>query len=415
MNVLDHFESVAQSYVRTAPVVFDRARGSELFDENGSRYIDFHSAGGSLSYGHNNARVRSALLEYMREDRILQTSDRASVAKRRFVEEFVTTVLRPRNLNYRMLFTDPANGTSAEVALRLARRHKKRLNVIAFTNASHGMTEGALSITGKKPSIYESLDLRSNTVFMPFCDYLGKGVDTIAYLRRFLEDSASGIDCPAAVIVETVQVHGGLQVASVEWLRALDQLCRDLGILLIVDETTTGCGRTGPYFSFERAGVTPDIVLVSNAIAGGLPMSVLLLRHELDHWRPGEQVGIFQGDNLAFVAATELLSQWNDGFVHQAARHGDLLASELASLSASFPKRPLRVRGVGMVWALDFGRPGAAAVVSAWALERGLIVEPARTRDEVLLVQPPLNIEEAVLRDGLERLKAATSMFLSHS
>jgi diaminobutyrate-2-oxoglutarate transaminase len=197
-------------------------------------------------------------------------------------------------------------------------------------------------------------------------------------------------------------------------LRALEQLCREVGILLIVDESQTGCGRTGPYFSFERAGLMPDMVVVSNAIAGGLPLSMLLLRPEFDHWRPGEQVGIFQGDNLAFVAATELLAQWSDALSAQVALNGDLLTNELSNLAARFPQRHVQLRGTGMIWGLDFGRTGSAAVVSAWALERGLIIGPALTRDEVLLVLPPLTIEEAVLREGLEYLTQAASMFLGH-
>ena len=415
MNVLDHFESVAQNYVRATPVAFDKAKGAELFDETGARYIDFHSGGGSLPFGHNTISVRSSLLDYIKDNGVLQTSDRASVAKRRFLEEFVTTILQPRGLNYRMLFTDPASGTAAEVALRLARRDKKRSPVIAFTNASHGITEGALSVGSRRLSGYEMFGLRGNTNFMPYCDYFDNGADTIAYLRRYLQDSAAGLDYPAAVIVETVQVHGGLHVASISWLQALQTLCREFGILFIVDETVTGCGRTGPYFSFERADLKPDIVLLPHGLAGGLPISGLLLKPELDHWRPGEQVGLFQGNNLAFVAATELLQQWNGDLANQVARYGELLARELGGLRGGFPNRVLRVRGAGMVWALDFGRLGAAAVVSAWALERGLIVEAARARDEVLLVQPPLTIEEPVIRDGLERLKQAVSMFLSHS
>jgi diaminobutyrate-2-oxoglutarate transaminase len=204
MNVLERFESVAQNYVRAAPIVFDKARGAELFDEKGNRYIDFYAAGGLLSHGHNDIKVCSALIDYLCNDRVLQTCDRTSVAKRRFVEAFVKTVLQPRDLNYRILFTDPASGTSAEVALRLARRHKKKANVIAFTNASHGLSEGALSVTSKQLARSDQLDVRRNVVFMPFCGYSGNDVDTLSYLRRCLEDSASGLDHPAAIIVETV-------------------------------------------------------------------------------------------------------------------------------------------------------------------------------------------------------------------
>jgi len=414
MNILERYESVSQNYVRNSRVVFDRALASELFDENGGRYIDFYAGGGTLSFGHNNAGVRDALVRYLSNNRIVQSCDKTSVAKRDFVEEFVKTVLAPRGLNYRILFTDPASGTAAELALRLARPFKNRTNVIAFTNASHGLTEGSLSVVSKHLMRHQSIALRANTIFMPYCGYFGDDTDTVAYLRRYLADSASGLELPAAVIVETIQVHGGVHIATAEWLKALEQLCREFEILLIVDETHTGCGRVGSYFSFESAGINPDMVVVPNAIGGGLPMSVLLLRPELDFWRPGEQVGSFQGDSLAFVAATELLSQWKGVHAQDVERHSALLGQELSGFAARFPKRTVAVRGKGMIWGMDFGRPGSAAVVSAWALERGVVVEQARLRDEVLLVQPPVTIQESILREGLKCLGQVVSTFLSH-
>jgi len=275
------------------------------------------------------------------------------------------------------------------------------------------MTEASLAVTGKQATRSELLVPRSNAAFMPFCSYFGDDLDTIAYFRRYLEDSASGLDLPAAAIVETVQVHGGVHVASDKWLRALEQLSREFGFLLIVDETLTGCGRLGPYFSFERSGIRPDMVLASNAVAGGLPMSMLLLKPELDQWRPGEQAGMFQGDSLAFVAATELLCQ-SDTQQLRFTKSAEILADRLLKLVARFPQRRIQVRGSGMLWGLDFGRPGSAAVVSAWALEQGVIVEPARTRDDILLIIPPLSIEQPVLLEGLDRLDRVLTMFLSH-
>jgi len=306
MDFIERYESFAQNSVRTTPIFFDKARGSELFDENGNGYIDFHIAGGTLSFGHNNQQVRDALVDYLSADRVLQTCDRASVAKRIFVETFVKKVLQPRNLNYKLLFTDPAGGSATEMALRLARRHRNATTVVAFTNSGHVLADGSLLPVGTAPGASDPLTRRSNTVFMPYCGYFGEDTDTLAYFRRYLEDSASGLERPAAVIVETVQVRGGVNIASSEWLKGLEKLCQEFRLPLIVDETLTGCCRTGPYFSFERAGIRPDIVVMANSIAGGMPMSMLLFRPDLDQLRPGVQAGIFQGDGLAFVAATQL-------------------------------------------------------------------------------------------------------------
>src|SRR5262245_14273808 len=182
--------------------MFDKASGSELFDERGKRYIDFHSGGGSQGFGHNILKVCSALIDYLCNDRVIQTSDRKSVAKRNFVEAFVGRILQPRKLDHKLLFTDPASGVGTEIALRIARRHKKRSGIIAFTNSSHGLTEASLSVTSNPYARGDLFELKSNTVFMPYCGYLGEQVDTVAYLRRYLEDSSSGLDLPAAVIVE---------------------------------------------------------------------------------------------------------------------------------------------------------------------------------------------------------------------
>ena len=400
-NVFERFESMVQNSVRAAPIVFDKASGSELFDEKGNRYVDFNSAGGSQGFGHCNIKVCSALIDYLCNDRIIQSRDRRSVAKRNFIEAFVSKALQPRSLTHKLLFTDQANGLAAEIALRIARRNKHRKGIVAFTNSSHGLTDA-------------TLDLRNRAVLMPYCSFLGEQVDTIAYLRRYLEDAGGGLELPAAAIVETAQIQGGINIASGQWLRGLEALCREFGILLIVDETNTGFGRSDGFFSFEAAGLNPDMILVSNAIASGLPLSILLLRPELDHWLSGDQVGAYQGDNLAFVAATEVLSQWNDNFVHEIAQRSKILGEELMSMPARFPHRRLGVRGKGMMWALEFDRPASAAIVASWALERGLIVEPARLKDDVLLVLPPLTIGEDVLREGLDHLNQAVSMFLKH-
>ena len=415
MNVIERYESAAQHFVRSAPVMFNRAMGAELIDEEGKRYIDFYSGGGTLTYGHNNVKVCTALIDYLCNDRVVQTRDKSSVAKREFIRAFVQTILEPRNLHYKILFADPASGTSAEAALRIARRVRKRSTIVAFTDASHGLTEGAATVGARAPSKFETIELRSNTVFMPYCGYLGEGTDTLAYFRRFLEDGASGIERPAAVIVSAMQDDGGLQIASAGWLQSLAQLCKEFDMLLILDETQTGCGRTGPFFAFERANIVPDMVLVPSAIAGGLPASMLLLRPDLDHWRPGEQTGIFNGDSLAFVAATELLSYWrNDNLRRDIDARSAFLAESLNGLIARFPKSGVRLRGLGMAWGLDFGRSASAAVISGWALERGLVVEAARLKDQVLLVLPPVTIAEDTLREGLDRLAESVAMFLAH-
>ena len=404
---LERFELVAHGHVLRAQVVFDRAQASELFDERGNSYIDFSSSG----YGHNSAGVHSALIEHLLCARVIQSCDHTSVVKRRFIDEFSEIVLRPRGMQYQILLADPAAGTALETALRLAQRHKKRTKIVAFTDSSHGPTDGSRADTSRSTAVQTLTSSRRNTTFMPYCGFFGEGIDTIAWFRRYLEDPASGLARPAAVVVETVQVHGGINVGSAHWLQALAALCAEFDMLLIVDDSLTGCGAVGSYFGFEDARIRPDMVVVSNAIAGGLPMSMLLLKPELDVRRPGERMGDLQGYGLAFAAASALLTACD--ISPASAVNGQVLAEELQKLVTRDVRSRLRVRGKGTTWGLDLGRPGSAAVVAAWALERGVLVEPASLKDDVLLVRPAITIDETTLREGLDRLDEAVSDFLN--
>jgi len=260
---------------------------------------------------------------------------------------------------------------------------------------------GALAATGNYFYKDESYGSRANTAFMPFDGFLGQDVDTIDYLRKFLSDGSSGIDLPAAIIVETVQGEGGVNVASIEWLKGLQDVCREFDILLIIDDIQVGNGRTGTFFSFERAGIHPDMVTLSKSIGGGLPMALLLMRPELDQWQPGEHTGTFRGNNLAFVAATEALSFWdNDDLANAVEYKSDILKTELEKIAADFPEFEPKVRGLGMIYALELPS-GVANEVSAEAFERGLVIETAGADDQVLKFLPSLLIDENLLHEGI--------------
>lgn len=402
MRIFEEMESKVRGYIRAFPAVFDTAKGSEMFDENGKRYIDFFAGAGTLNYGHNNPVISEALIEYLQRDGIVHALDKATVAKKAFMESFRDTILAPRNLEYKIQFTGPTGTNSVETALKLARMVKRRSNVIAFTNGYHGLTMGALAVTGNDFYRDESYGARNNADSLPFDGYLGADVNTIDYLRKFLTDGSSGIDLPAAIIVETVQGEGGINVASDEWLRELEKLCRDLDILLIIDDIQMGNGRTGTFFSFERAGIKPDMVTFSKSIGGGLPMAILLMRPELDQWQPGEHTGTFRGNNLAFVAAAQAINNYwsTDEFAEEIARKGTIMEQELTRLAAAHPDVVSDVRGVGMVWGLELPT-GLAGKVSTAAFKKGLVIELAGARDQVVKFLPALTIGEELLREGL--------------
>lgn len=402
MRIFDQMESQVRSYVRHFPTIFQKAKGSYLYDEQGKEYIDFFAGAGTLNYGHNNPKVSEALIEYISNDGIIHGLDKATSAKKRFLETFYTTILEPRYMDYKVQFSGPTGTNAVETALKLVRMVKGRSNIICFTNAFHGLTMGSMAVTGNAFYRDEAFINRANVTFMPYDGYFGDEVDTAAYLRKFLEDNSSGVDLPAAIILETVQAEGGVNVASDRWLKDIEQICRDFDILLIVDDIQVGNGRTGTFFSFEPSGINPDIITLSKSIGGGLPLSLVLLKPELDQWRPGEHTGTFRGNNLAFVASAELMSYWENDNMTEAVRYKEkILRDGLEEIAQKYPTIEARIRGKGLIYGFNIPFQGFCSEVSAEAFERGLIIELAGAKDDVLKFLPPLVIEEDLLKQGL--------------
>lgn len=414
LETFERLESEVRGYVRTFPAVFDRAQGSRLYDEEGRGYLDFFAGAGVLNYGHNPPELKKSLLEYLERDGVTHTLDMASAAKRRFLERFREVILEPRGLDYKLQFPGPTGTNAVEAALKLARKVTGRTNVIAFTDGFHGMTLGSLAATGNAGKRAGAGVPLGNVSRMPFDGYLGDGTDTLDVLRAYLEDSSSGMDAPAAAIVETVQAEGGVNVARAEWLRGLADLLAAHGVLLIVDDIQVGCGRTGAFFSFEEAGIRPDIVCLSKSLSGyGLPFAVVLLKPELDVWEPGEHNGTFRGHNPAFVTGAAALSFWEDGALSEAVeRKGEHAADWLRAIASRHPEAGARVRGRGLILGLAFEDPAVAPAVSAECFRRGLVIETSGARGEVVKLLPPLTIGDEELDEGLGILEASVAAVL---
>jgi len=413
MRIFEEMESEVRGYIRSFPAVFDVARGSEMFDIHDNRYIDFFAGAGSLNYGHNNPAIKQALIEYLEHDGIVHGLDKATVAKQSFLQKLKDTIFTPRNMEYKVQFTGPTGTNAVETALKLARMIKGRSNVIAFTNAYHGLSMGSLAVTGNSFYRDESYGVRANSAFIPFDGYLGKDFDSMAYLRRLLTDQSSGVDLPAAIIVETVQGEGGIHVARDAWLQELAVICREFDILLIIDDIQMGNGRTGTFFSFERAGILPDMVTVSKSIGTGLPMSLLLMRPELDQWKPGEHTGTFRGNNLAFIAATKALEYWDSPeFAEGIVTKGKRFEQGLRAIMDKHSEAEGQLRGVGMVWGIEFTDPSFAGSISEEAFTRNLIIETAGANGHVLKFLPALTIEEELIDEGLAIIDASIEAIL---
>ncbi|MET8424451.1 diaminobutyrate--2-oxoglutarate transaminase [Nocardia sp. NPDC004860] len=409
-NVFEALESNVRGYCRSWPTVFDTASGAWLTDENGKEYLDFFAGAGALNYGHNNPLLKQALIDYLLGDGITHALDMSTVAKRRLLEAMRDLVLVPRGLDYKVQFPGPTGANAVEAALKLARKVTGRTTVLNFTNAFHGMTLGALSVTGNAAKRAGAGVPLVHAAPMPYDGYLDEPED-FSWMRRALDDSSSGLDKPAAVIVETVQGEGGINVARAEWLRQLSELCSARGILLIVDDVQMGCGRTGPFFSFEVAGITPDIVALSKSIGGyGLPMALVLMRRDLDQWSPGEHNGTFRGNNAAFVTAEVALRHyWSDDRLQLATlAKGARVHEHLAALAESFTG--ISTRGRGLVHGLVFEDASQAEKVCQVAFEHGLLVETSGANDEVVKLLPPLTVSDDEITHGLGILTRAVEI-----
>ncbi|ANJ66883.1 diaminobutyrate--2-oxoglutarate transaminase [Halothiobacillus diazotrophicus] len=409
MQIFEQWESEIRAYCRVVPTVFKTASNARQTDETGKSFIDFYAGAGVLNFGHNNPRMKSALIDYIQNDGVAHSLDMFTTAKRDFVEKFVETILKPRQMDYRLQFVGPTGTNAVEAALKLARRVTGRTEVVAFHHAFHGMTLGALGATTNahfRNAAGVPLNHVTHQAFgcetpCPGCQ-LGCGLPSLDRMRALYNNPSSGLAKPAAFLVETIQAEGGVRVASKEWLQGIQQLARELGALFIVDDIQAGCGRTGSYFSFEEFGLDPDIITLAKGIGGfGTPMAMNLNKPEHDrHWLPGEHTGTFRGQNLSFVAGRVALEYFDDpAFMADTRRKGQIMADALNALAARYPD--FAVRGRGMMQAIDFIDGDLSKRIAKACFDRGLLAAVCGARGQVIKLIPPLTIPDDDLNEGL--------------
>ncbi|MCV0373408.1 MAG: diaminobutyrate--2-oxoglutarate transaminase [Nitrosarchaeum sp.] len=418
MKQINAVESNVRSYCRSYPIMFEKAQGAFLIDAIGKKYLDFLCGAGSLNYGHNNPVLKKEILDYLNKDGIVHSLDLATTSKESFLTSFVNHILAPRHLNYKVQFTGPTGTNAVEAALKIARKITNRTKIISFTNGFHGVTLGSLAATGNSHHRGGAGISLNDVTFMPYDEYMGKKTNTIDYIRRVLEDNSSGIDLPAAVILETVQGEGGINIASSKWLQSLQELCHEFGILLIVDDIQVGCGRTGTFFSFENAGIEPDMIIMSKSLSGfGLPFSILLLKPEYDQWKPGEHNGTFRGNNLAFVAAKAAIDHFwtTQEFEAEIILKSHILRDRLVKISRETLSPEIAVRGKGLVYGIDCILSDLASAIRQKCFENGMILETCGSDDQVVKLLPPLTISENELQLGLDILEKSIRQVMQES
>lgn len=409
-EIFETVESNVRSYCRAFPTVFERAKGPFLYDEAGTQYIDFFCGAGAENYGHNNDRIKARLIDYLRNDGMIHALDMYTTAKREFLETLQDRILRPRGLDYKVQFPGPTGTNAVEAVLKLARKVKRRNQVWAFMGAFHGMSLGALALTTDVKSRHGAALPLEHVTHIP-APYMFPELDVVAYMQKLLDDDHSGVEKPAALILETVQAEGGVYVLEDEFLRRTADFCRRNDILLIVDDIQVGCARTGTFFSFERAGIRPDMFVMSKSIGGyGLPFALAFFKPEYDIWLPAEHNGTFRGNQLALVAARAGLEFMLDARVEtETRRKGGLVEAYFTREIAPLDPR-LAFRGIGLIRAVDFGAfpdPSPCARVRKEAFARHLVIESAGRKDSVLKIMPPLTIDDATLGKGLDILRDA--------
>ncbi|ANK81915.1 MAG: diaminobutyrate--2-oxoglutarate transaminase [Rhizobiales bacterium NRL2] len=408
-SVFARRESEARSYCRSIPSLFTEARGSELFDDEGNRYIDFLAGCSSLNYGHNDPDMKQALLDYIAGDGIAHGLDLHTEAKGAFLTAFEEHILKPRDMDHRVMFMGPTGANAVEAAMKIARKKTGRTNIVAFTRGFHGVTMGALAATGNGYHRGGAGMDKSGVTRMPY-DGFADGVDSAALLEQMLTDPSGGIDAPAAIILETVQGEGGLNAASTEWIENVARIARDNGALLIIDDIQAGCGRTGTFFSFENMDVQPDLVTMAKSISGfGLPMAMVLVRPEHDVFGPAEHNGTFRGNTHAFVTARVAIEKFwaDDSFEKALEEKATRLTRALRKLAETVPGS--RLKGRGLMQGLDVHSGELAGAICARAFELGLVVETSGSNDEVVKILAPLTTPAALFEEGFNMLEQAAA------
>lgn len=403
-------EGRARGLSRRFDTQFSRAVGSVLVDAKGRRHVDFLSCDGALNYGHNDPDVLRALLTHLQAQGLAAGVELHSVAKQAFIKAFSQHVLAERGMaNHRLVFAGASAGDALSAGIRLARQITGRQGVVAFAH-SH-----ALSVDGPIGPP-EPGDALAGAWRWPYDRALGPQTDTAALLDRWLATPGSGVAAPAVIVLETVQVRAGLRTASAPWVQAVARLAQQHGALLLVDDSVTGGGRCGGFFSFEGMGVVPDLVVPSLSVSGmGLPLGLLLVRQDRDQWLPGEVSSRFGHNHHAFVAGTAALEKfWAADSPHPAAwrRRAALMRSMLGATAALHPGA--QAVGRGLLQGLHLADAGLADRVARRCFERGVMLAPSPADAALLRLCPPLTTPTLLLEQGLAVLHRCVAEATGH-
>jgi diaminobutyrate-2-oxoglutarate transaminase len=407
-------ESSARTYSRRLPIVLADGEGVHVRDTAGREYLDCLAGAGALALGHRHPAVVAALHGALDSGVPLTTLDLATPLRDEFVETLFE-VLPPRLRGGRIQFCGPTGADAVEAAVKLARTATGRSGAIAFGGAYHGMTQGALALSGAHGPKAALGALGADVQHLPFptsyrCPFGAggeRGAELCARtLRWALTDTHSGILPPAAILVEPVQGEGGVHPAPPTFARAVRSAASAAGTVLVADEVQTGLGRAGTLWGSDGLGLDPDVLVLSKAIGGGQPLAVIVYRAELDAWEPGAHAGTFRGNQLGLAAGTATIRHIVEhGLAEHAAALGERLRDGLRERTDGLPV-VADVRGRGLMVGVELVDPNRAdadgvplpdgalaSAVQRAMLELGVLVEIGGRDGAVVRFLPPLIVE----------------------
>ncbi|SDM54949.1 diaminobutyrate-2-oxoglutarate transaminase [Fictibacillus solisalsi] len=417
-----HRESNARSYPRRIPIAIEEAEGIFVKDVNGKIYYDCLAGAGTLALGHNHPVIIEAIQQVIKDKRPLHTLDLTTPVKEEFVTELFDSLPKEFAPKAKIQFCGPTGGDAIEAAIKLTKTATGRQSILSFQGGYHGSTHGTMALSGNLGPKEKVRGLMPNVHFLPYPytyrDPFGIGGEeshriSSQYIENLLDDPESGILAPAAMILEVVQGEGGSIPAPIEWLQEMRRITKERGIPLIIDEVQTGIGRTGEFFAFEHAGIVPDVLVLSKAIGGSLPLSVVVYDKALDQWSPGAHIGTFRGNQMAMAAGTATLNFIKEQDLSgHAKRMGELLSEKLEQIQLSYPQIG-DVRGRGLMIGAEIvnpegkkgkngshpAAPSLASAIQRECFNRGLILEVGGRHGSVVRFLPPLIITEEQVLD----------------
>jgi len=431
-NVLlsqEHYESEVRSYPRRLPLAIEKSRGVIIEDTKGQIYLDCLAGAGALPLGYNHPEINQVMIAQLNQGVPYQTLDITTPAKDKFIKAVMQFLPPNFAKNARIQFCGPSGADAVEASIKLAKLYTKRNTMISFHGGYHGMTNGALALTGNLGAKNRRSGLMPDVHFFPFpyslrCTFGMGGIEgvkqSIRYIESVLMDDESGITKPAAIIVEPIQGEGGVNPAPALWLQELRRITTEQGILLIFDEIQCGIGRSGDNFAFEESGIEPDILILSKAVGGGMPMSIILYHKKFDCWNAGEHTGTFRGNQLAMASGAKTLEIiQRDNLTENAKQRGEQLRALFRDIQSE-TDCIAEVRGRGLMCGIEIVKAGEfnslghpvsdpkrTSLIQRAALERGLIIEKGGRKGSVLRFLPPLIISETQINFVAETLKAA--------